>query len=904
LGVVASLLVLAGAVVALPASASVTSASVSSGAEARAQWLDTGTVAVPADWGLGPSLPAGDSAELVYSSTGAISIQNGEITGGGSSLRLLPVSGGLTAAQRATYPNLKNYAAFTIDPADRSRITTALRSQLVMTERTPGGGVVAATGVQIPGALDAIYASSAAHARLGPVIGADGRPTLSVWAPTAQSVSLELYDTADATSAQLISLHRDDTSGVWSVTGDASWKGKYYLYRVSVWAPSVQKFVTNHVTDPYSLALSTDAERSEIVSLDDPALAPPGWSDERSPTAVPAQKQEIQELHVRDFSIADTTVPAQDRGTYLAFTHRDSAGMRHMQDLVKAGVTAVHIMPAFDFAGVPDAANEQATPPCDPASYAPDSDQQQACIAKTAATDGYDWGYNPRHFTVPEGSYSANPVGTARTVQFRRMVESLHRAGLRVVMDVVYNHTAAAGEAPNSVLDQIVPGYYQRLSDTGAVTTDSCCADTAPEHAMMNKLVVDSTRTWATGYHVDGFRFDLMGIDPKQTFLDVQAALDTTGRSEFLYGEGWNYGVAGNDARFVNADQANMAGTGIATFNDRLRDAARGGGPFDSDPRIQGFASGLYTDPNGDGINGATAQQKATLLHDMDLIEVGLTGDLARYSFTGTAGQTVTGSQIDYNGSPAGYTAAPGEAITYVDAHDNLDLFDALTYKLPAATTMADRVRMQSLALALPTLSQAPGFMVAGSDLMRSKSLDGNSYNSGDWFNEIQWQCAGGNGFGRGLPMAADNHGFWPYAKPLLGDPALVPDCRAADSASRQYQQFLTIKRSSPLFSLGTLPAVQQRLSFPLSGTAAQRPGVITMHLDGTGLPTYRSITVVFNATPDPQRQTVATLAGTRQSLHPVQLDGTDPVVKQSVFDPATGTFTVPGRTVAVFVQR
>ncbi len=875
-------LVMAGAVAAWPQSAGTAAAAPA----AEAQWIDADTVAVPAGWAHDPA----DAVSLVYSSSDA--------------LRLKPVSGGLTAAQRAAYPNLVSYAAFAVDPADRSKATAALRGDLVLTERAAGGDVVATTGVQAAGALDAIYAPKAGHARLGAVTDRAGRPTLSVWAPTARTVALELYDTADASDARMVPMRRDDGSGVWSVTGDASWKGKYYLYQVNVWAPSVRGFVTNHVTDPYSLALSTDGRRSEIVSLDDPALAPQGWSSERSPGAVPAGRQQIQELHIGDFSDADGTVPAAHRGTYLAFTDQDSAGMRHLRSLAKAGVTTVHVMPAFDFAGVPDAKGDQATPPCDLASYAPDSDQQQACVGKVAGTDAYDWGYNPRHYTVPKGSYATDPEGTARTVEFRRMVAALHRAGLRVVMDVVYNHTAASGQDPDSVLDQIVPGYYQRLSDTGAVTTDSCCADTAPEHAMMNKLVVDSTRTWATEYHVDGFRFDLMGIDPKQTFLDVRAALDRTGRSEFLYGEGWNFGAAANNARFVNADQANMAGTGIATFNDRLRDAARGGSPFDSNPHVQGFASGLFTDPNGDDVNGTAEQQKTTLLHDTDLVEVGLTGNLAKYAFTDATGKTVTGAQVDYNGSPAGYTAAPGEAITYVDAHDNLDLYDALTYKLPTATTMAGRARAQSLALALPTLSQAPAFAVAGSDLMRSKSLDGNSYNSGTWFNQIQWRCEDGNGFGHGLPAAKDNTSFWPYAKPLLADRALVPGCDAINAAGRQYEQFLAIKRSSPLFALNDLASVQKRVSFPLSGTAAQVPGVITMHLDGAGLHTYRSITVVFNASPGTARQTVAGLTGTRQALHPVQRGGADPVVKQAAFDPATGTFTVPGRTAAVFVQR
>ena len=258
-------------------------------------------------------------------------------------------------------------------------------------------------------------------------------------------------------------------------------------------------------------------------------------------------------------------------------------------------------------------------------------------MAKTAAKDAYNWGYDPYHYTVPEGSYATDPDGTARTVEFRKMVKALNDDGLRVVMDVVYNHTAASGQATTSVLDRIVPGYYQRLLADGSVANSTCCSNTATENAMMGKLVVDSIVTWAKEYKVDGFRFDLMGHHPKANILAVRKALDALtlakdgvdGKKIILYGEGWNFGEVADDARFVQATQKNMAGTGIATFSDRARDAVRGGGPFDEDPGVQGFASGLYTDPNSSKANGTAAEQKARLLHYQDLIKVGLSGNLA-----------------------------------------------------------------------------------------------------------------------------------------------------------------------------------------------------------------------------------------------------------------------------------
>ncbi|WP_323135536.1 pullulanase-type alpha-1,6-glucosidase [Streptomyces beihaiensis] len=855
---------------------------------ARAQWIDADTVV----WKV--SAPAGTSEQLLYAARGGLRAENGTIDGADSHrIALRPAS--LTDAQKAQYPNLKDFPAFRIARRDRGRVRTALRGQVIATQRAADGALLAATGVQIPGALDALYGRAAKNAALGPVFKG-GEVTLSVWAPTARDVRLDLDGTT-------VAMRRDPSTGVWSATGPAAaWRGRTYRYAVTVWAPTVQRLVTNKVTDPYSVALTADSRRSVVADLDDPALAPAGWTHLRKPKAVAMKDAQIQELHIRDFSVADTTVPARHRGTYLAFTDRDSDGSRHLRRLAASGTSFVHLLPAFDFTTVPERKSEQAVPGCDLSSYAPDSDQQQACVAKTAAKDAYNWGYDPYHFTVPEGSYATDPNGTRRTVEFRRMVQAINHDGLRVVMDVVYNHTAASGQAKTSVLDRIVPGYYQRLMDDGSVATSTCCANTAPEHTMMGKLVVDSIVTWAKEYKVDGFRFDLMGHHPKANILAVRKALDALtpakdgvdGKKIILYGEGWNFGEVANDARFVQATQQNMAGTGIATFSDRARDAVRGGSPFDSDPGVQGFASGLYTDPNTSTANGSPAQQRARLLHYQDLIEVGLSGNLAAYRFTDSTGKKVKGAEVDYNGQPAGYADAPGDALAYTDAHDNESLYDALTYKLPVTTSTAGRSRMQVLAMATAALSQGPALSQAGSDLLRSKSLDRNSYDSGDWFNAIHWDCRQGNGFARGLPPAPDNQSKWSYAKPLLTS-VPVPGCATIRRTSAAYQDLLRIRTTEPVFHLATAAQVQSALSFPLSGKD-ETPGVITMRLG--------DLLIVFNATPGQQRQTVPGAAGQAYRLHPVQAAGADATVKQATYAPSTGTFTVPGRTVAVFKRR
>ncbi|MEU6398079.1 pullulanase-type alpha-1,6-glucosidase [Streptomyces cinnamoneus] len=847
--------------------------------KSQAVWIDRDTVA----WNA-PAAAA--SVQLLASRDGAVKAENGTLTGPAQWLRLGRSE--LTAAQKQKFPHLAAYAAFSVDPRDRDRVREALRGQLVASARAANGAVLAATGVQLAGVLDDLYATTAA---LGPVFK-DGRPTLSVWAPTAQQVSLEL-------DGRTVAMRRDDTTGVWSVRGERSWTGKPYRYAVTVWAPSTRQVVRNLVTDPYSTALTADSTHSLAVDLADPKLAPPGWKTLRKPAAVPFTSAQIQELHIRDFSVADRT--SGHPGQYLAFTDTASAGMRHLRDLATAGTSYVHLLPAFDIGTIPEKAADRTEPACDLTVYAPDSQEQQACVAAAAAKDSYNWGYDPLHYTVPEGSYASDPNGTARTVEFRRMVQSLNGSGLRTVMDVVYNHTVAAGQSDKSVLDRIVPGYYQRLLADGSVATSTCCANTAPENAMMGRLVVDSVVTWAKEYKVDGFRFDLMGHHPKANILAVRAALDALtpakdgvdGKKIVLYGEGWNFGEIADDARFVQATQKNMAGTGIATFSDRARDAVRGGGPFDEDPRVQGFASGLFTAPNDSPANGTPEQQKARLLHGQDLIKVGLSGNLASYAFTDTSGRRVKGSEVDYNGAPAGYAAAPGDALAYADAHDNETLADALTFKLPPATAHADKARMQVLAMATATLSQGPSLSQAGTDLLRSKSLDRNSYDSGDWFNAIQWDCRAGNGFGRGLPPAADNAPKWPYAKPLLTGPA--PTCTDINATAAAHRDLLKIRTTEPEFALATAEAVQSRLAFPLSGRE-ETPGVITM--------TLGDLVVVFNATPTARPQRVSALAGTAYRLHPVQAAGSDATVRQSAYDVTTGEFTVPARTVAVFTRR
>ncbi len=478
--------------------------------EQRAYWVDRDTILWEA--------ADGTSAEyrLHYAPTGGLELTDAGVSG--DSIVLTP--GTASDAVKAKFPHLAGLPALKIAAQDAAMVPDLLTGQVAV-GASSGGARVDATGLQIPGVLDDLFATDA---ELG-VTWSDGAPSVALWAPTAKSVTLQLFDDSGDDSATEVAMTAE--AGVWRASGDAGWNGKQYLFDVEVYVPSTGAVERNLVTDPYSLSLSTNSARSQIVDLADPSLAPSGWDSVAKPPLAKPEDISVYELHVRDFSASDASVPADKRGTFEAFALEGTAGTDHLEALAEAGLTHVHLLPAFDFATVDeDRSTWQQPDDADLAALPPDSDQQQAAVSATADADGFNWGYDPWHYTVPEGSYSTDPEGTGRIVEFRDMVAALNADGLRVVMDVVYNHTTAAGQDPKSVLDRVVPGYYHRLNDVGAVETSTCCSNTASEHDMMGKLMIDSVVTWAKEYKVDGFRFDLMGHHSKQNMLDLRAALD------------------------------------------------------------------------------------------------------------------------------------------------------------------------------------------------------------------------------------------------------------------------------------------------------------------------------------------------------------------------------------------
>ncbi|WP_265467225.1 pullulanase-type alpha-1,6-glucosidase [Aeromonas salmonicida] len=789
----------------------------------------------------------------------------------------------LTAEQQAKYPHLKDAAAFAL-PSGKD-LKPLLKGELVAIGTDADGILQGATLVQSAGALDALYAEEATKLAYGAIVEG-GNVTFRLWAPTAKSVKLALFDEQHKALGER-TMTQDDASGSWSVQGGQELVGKFYRYDIQVYHPLSRKLESYQVTDPYSLSLAMNSEFSQVVDLDDPALKPEGWDSLKAPHSQqnPADIT-IYEAHVRDLTGNDESTKPEHRGKFLGLTDSDSVPVKHLQSLAQSGVSHLHLLPVFDIATV----NE------DPAKVAnlqddfsklcqvnaevkdskfggycgggqtieavladlqgadsKESPQVQELSGYLRGVDSFNWGYDPYHYTAPEGSYATDAEGSQRILEFREMVKAIKQnIGMNVVMDVVYNHTNEAGLGPKSVLDKIVPWYYQRLNpETGSVENSTCCSNTAPEHAMFAKLMDDSLVTWARDYKIDAFRFDLMGHHPKDQMVQALAAVKQVNPEMYFYGEGWNFGEVQDDKRFVQATQKHLAGTGIGSFSDRLRDAVRGGSPFDGGDTIrktQGFGNGALVDANEmDGVELATA------LHQSDLVRLGMAGNLKEFVLTDKHGMPKKGSDIDYNGQPAGYAQDPTEIQNYVDKHDNQTLFDNLIYKAPEG---ADLVRMQGVSLATAMLGQGIPFTHAGVELLRSKSMERDSYDSGDWYNRVDYTLADNN-FDKGLPRKDKDGDNYPLIEQVLGQ-HVKPS--GADMATMVgfYQELAELRQSSRLLRLGSGAEVIKRVDFRNTGPD-QVPGLIVMTVDdgvnaGADLdPAIEGLVVMINATNQPQ---------------------------------------------------
>lgn len=866
-----------------------------------AHWIDTSTILWDREV----------SNVKLYAATegGKISANDDGTVANGTLVASLSATS-ITASQRALVPHLGNSRAYSLS-LTADVIKGLLKKELVIVGQTSTGNLVG-TRLQTAQVLDALYtagANDANEAKLG-VSYKSGNAGVSVWAPTASKVELRVYSDALVIESTK-TMTEDKATGIWSYSAaKAELDRKFYRFRVTVFNAFTNKTEILETTDPESISLSTDGQHSQFVDLNDADLKPSGWDGQLVPEVVSPESMSIYETHVRDFSANDQSTPIAHRGKYLAFTDTNAAPVKHLKALADAGLTHVHLLPIADGSSIKEDAADQinldsfvfelcaAQSPRDSAivcngvekpnatlrsvmqKYAGDSDKQRSLMESLKDFDAFNWDYDPEHFNAPEGSYATNSKGVTRILEARSMNMALHNLGLRVVYDVVYPHMAAAGvKTANSTFDKIVPGYYFRQNAVSGVVETGTGAgpDTATEHVMAGKFVSDSLVQWASAYKVDGFRFDQSGYMPKSVLVNALSAVKAVDPDTYFYAEAWAAGGGTSGDRIAErASQVPLAGTGIGTFNDVMRNPLR--------------ELAL--------VNGGA----------LDRVRAGLAGNLADFRLLSKSGKTVKASTV------GAYNLDPQEAINYVDVHDDAALWDWMHAKgvLPANTSIENRVRIQDLTLAVPALSQGVPLFLAGSDILRSKSMTSNSYNYGDWFNAIDFTKQSNN-WKVGLPPASS----FSDADVLLAfaDDQSKPTPTLIQKSSDVFNEFLKISKSSPLFSLTSAADVMDRVGFH-DGGVTQKSNLIVMSIDDgagkvTGSQTNRAdldpnvdaIVVIFNGAATAITQKVLTSTGF--VLHSVQKTSVDDAVRTASFTAGIGggSFTVPAYTVAVFVK-
>lgn len=501
--------------------------------------------------------------------------------------------------------------------------------------------------------------------------------TFKVWAPDASSVVLNLYATGSdseegAGKLGTNSMTKNSNNNVWSVTVSGDLKNVYYTYSVTT------NGSTKETQDVYSRAVGVNGKRSMVVDLD--STDPDNWENDKHMLVDNQTDAVLWEIHVRDFSISDTSgVSDENQGKYLAFTENGTKinGTDSLSTcvdyLVEQGVNYVHLNPVYDYGSV---------------------DETKLDTAQ------YNWGYDPVNYNVPEGSYSTNPYdGNVRINEFKQMIQALHSRGIGVVMDVVYNHTY---NATDSCFEKTVPGYYYRMSSASTYYNGTGCGNvTASDKAMFRKYMIDSVKYWAEEYHIDGFRFDLMGCHDITTMNQIRAELDKIDSRILMYGEPWMAdwnanGISSSDACVM--DNASKVNSRIAMFNDRIRNGLKGG----TDDATIGYIQGSTTVNN--------------------TIKAGMMG----------------GSSTTFGK----WSLAPTQCVTYNSAHDNLTLWDKIM-KSNGSTdyngTNSTFLAQNKLSATVILTSQGIPFYLAGEEFARTKLGDHNSYKSSDKINAIDW---------------------------------------------------------------------------------------------------------------------------------------------------------------------
>lgn len=500
-----------------------------------------------------------------------------------------------------------------------------------------------------------------------------GGSSFRIWSPAAQAARLLIYRKDLGGQPEQTHDMKRAEHGTWTASLKGDLKGLYYVFQVQI----AGKWLAE-APDPYARAVGANGRRAMVVDLD--ATDPEGWENDRRPPLAHFNDIIIYELHVRDASIHPES-GIRNKGKYLGLAERGtkgpggySTGLDHIAGL---GVTHVHLLPVFDFRSVDET---------------------------RLSEPQYNWGYDPQNYNAPEGSYATDPHdGAVRIREFKQMVKAMHDAGLRVIMDVVYNHT---GDTEGSNFNLLAPGYYYRHNPDGSFSDAASCGnETASERPMMRKFMIESMKYWVEEYHIDGFRVDLMGIHDIGTMNALSDALHAIDPGIFIYGEGWTAGASPlpEEQRALKKNVPQLRQ--VAAFSDDMRDAIKGH-VFTHDAR--GFVSG----------------------------QPGLKESLKFGIVASTQHDQIDYDTVNYSDAP--WAPEPFQTITYASCHDNHTLWDRLDISCPNAFEQ-ERIRMDKLAAAIVLTSQGVAFLHAGEEMARTKNRVENSFNQPDSINQLDW---------------------------------------------------------------------------------------------------------------------------------------------------------------------
>jgi len=614
--------------------------------------------------------------------------------------------------------------------------------------------------------------------------------TFKLWAPSANKVKLSFYDSDSYTEPVEIHYMDFEGKGVWRKNIDGDQAGKYYAFSVlhkGEWLMDVP--------DPYAKAVGTNGFRAQVVDL--ASTNPSNWSADKRPQLAAPTDIIIYELHMRDLTLHPAS-GIQNKGKFISFTEKGttnnqglSTGIDHLKEL---GITHLHLLPSYDFNSVDESKLDSAQ---------------------------FNWGYDPQNYNIPEGSYSTNPSdGATRIKEFKQMVQALHAAGIRVVMDVVYNHT---GATETSIFNQLVPDYYYRKNADNTFSNASGCGnETSSDRPMTRKMIIESVKYWVNEYHIDGFRFDLMGIHDVETMNQIAAALHQIDPTIFIYGEGWTAG----DSPLPESDRATKANVpklkNIAAFSDDLRDGLKGS-VFNHTE--QGFVSGKIGNEESIKFGIVAATQHPQLDY----------------------------KAVNYSNAP--WAPQPHQCINYVSCHDNHTLFDRLKNSNPDASDAAIE-RMHSLAQTIVLTSQGVSFLHAGTEFLRTKQGEENSYKSPDNINQLDWDRK--TKYKKNVKYTAD---------------------------------LIAMRKAHPAFRMGTTDLISKHLKF----NSQCSDQLIVFEIDGAAVgDSWKKIFVVFNGSNRTKKVSLPT------GRWKYAVNG-EVVYKNP--NSLAGSFGVPGQRPAIFYQ-